>query len=207
MAGLNPNNPPTTFAAILSDAKKITALGNGTYGIDFPGDCQGGLGFVMEPNLWAVNDNLIQGPIGSQTINIVHNGPLAQLLLLYRNLWNEGLAPANAHTDNCSTWTANFAADKIGLLPGAYGFYPTWVTDKIIGHVGIAPLPGPKGGYSTFDGGDDFVIPSGAKNAFRGLGVRTVGVAAGSARAVPVARVHAGAYRHPQRGVHQGQPV
>ena len=68
------------------------------------------------------------------------------------------------HTDNCSTWTNNFGAGKIGLLPGAYGFYPTWVKDGIIGHVGIAPLPGPTGGYSTFDGGDDFVIPSGAKN-------------------------------------------
>jgi multiple sugar transport system substrate-binding protein len=27
------------------------------------------------------------------------------------------------------------------------------------------PLPGPDGGYSTFDGGDDFAIPQGAKNA------------------------------------------
>ena len=27
-----------------------------------------------------------------------------------------------------------------------------------------APLPGPNGGYSTFDGGDDFVIPAAAKN-------------------------------------------
>ena len=30
--------------------------------------------------------------------------------------------------------------------------------------IGIAPLPGPTGKYSTFDGGDDFVIPAGAKN-------------------------------------------
>lgn len=163
-AGLNPNDPPTSFAAILSDAKKITALGNGIYGIDFPGDCQGGLGFIMEPNLWAVNDNLIVGPIGHQKIHILDNLPLSQLLQLYRSLWADGLAPANAHTDNCTTWTANFGAEKIGLLPGAYGFYPTWISDKIINDVGIAPLPGPTGGYSTFDGGDDFVIPSGAKN-------------------------------------------
>jgi len=163
-AGLDPNSPPTTFAQMLTDAQKITALGNGIYGIDFPGDCQGGLGFVMEPNLWAVNDNLIVGPIGKQTINIVNNGPLTQLLQLYRNFWADKLAPPNAHTDDCSTWTANFGNEKIGLLPGAYGFYPTWVADKIIGHVGIAPLPGPTGGYSTFDGGDDFVIPAGAKN-------------------------------------------
>ena len=27
------------------------------------------------------------------------------------------------------------------------------------------PLPGPTGGYATFDGGDDLAIPTGAKNA------------------------------------------
>ena len=29
----------------------------------------------------------------------------------------------------------------------------------------MTPLPGPTGGYSTFDGGADFGIPKGAKNA------------------------------------------
>ena len=70
------------------------------------------------------NDNLIQGPIGSQTINIVHNGPLAQLLLLYRNLWNEGLAPANAHTDNCSTWTPTLLPTRSAFSRGPMASTP-----------------------------------------------------------------------------------
>jgi multiple sugar transport system substrate-binding protein len=163
-AGLNPNDPPDSFASILSDAQKITALGNGVKGFDFAGDCQGCLGFVMQPDLWAVNDNLILGPIGKQTINIVNNGPLRQLLQLYQTIWADKLAPANAQTDSGGTWPDNFGNGDVGIFPGAYGFYPTWVSDKIISQVGVAPLPGPTGGYSTFDGGDDFVIPAGAKN-------------------------------------------
>ncbi|GEM_PF-322474 len=163
-AGLNPNQPPTSFASILADAKKIQALGHGVYGFSFAGDCQGCLGFVMQPDLWAVGDNLIEGPIGHQKVNIVGNGPLRQLLQLYRDIWADKLAPANDQTDNGSTWGADFEAGKIGILPGAYGFLPGIQKAGMLADTGIAPLPGPNGGYSTFDGGDDFIIPKGAKN-------------------------------------------
>jgi|SRR5579875_219043 multiple sugar transport system substrate-binding protein len=163
-AGLNPQSPPTTWAAILSDAKKVQALGHGVYGFSFAGDCQGCLGFVMQPDLWAIGDNLIEGPIGHQTIHIVGNKPLAQLLELYHTIWADKLAPASDQTDNGSTWGDDFEAGKVGILPGAYGFLPAITKAGILKEVGIAPLPGPNGGYSTFDGGDDFVIPKGAKN-------------------------------------------
>ena len=52
-AGLNPNDPPTNYAQIVSDAKKISALGHGISGFSFAGNCQGCLGFTMLPSLWA----------------------------------------------------------------------------------------------------------------------------------------------------------
>jgi multiple sugar transport system substrate-binding protein len=164
-AGLDPNKPPTTFAAILADAKKIQALGNGISGFAFAGNCQGCLGFVMEPDLFAVNDQLIRGPIGKQTISIEGNQPLEQLLQLYRNLWNDKLVSPGTRTESGPTWGNDFEAGKVGILPGAYGFYPLMVKTGHLSDFGIAPLPGPTGSYSTFDGGDDFVIPAGAKNA------------------------------------------
>lgn len=163
-AGLNPNDPPTTFASILSDAKKITALGHGIYGFTFAGDCQGCLGFVMLPEIWATTSRLIEGPIGKQRINIANNSPLKQLLELYRTIWKDKLAPANDRTDSGGTWGADFEAGKIGIMPEGYGAYPNIIKGIGTAAAGIAPLPGPKGGYSTFDGGDDFVIPAGAKN-------------------------------------------
>lgn len=163
-AGLNPNDPPTTFAQILSDAQAINKLGNGISGFSFAGDCQGCLGFVMQPDLWAVNDDLITGPIGHQKINIAGNGPLTQLLTLYQQLYQQKLVPASDVTDSGPTWGADFEAGKVGILPGDYGFIAPIKAAGLLPNVGIAPLPGPNGKYSTFDGGDDFVIPKGAKN-------------------------------------------
>jgi multiple sugar transport system substrate-binding protein len=164
-AGLDPNKPPASFADILADATKINALGNGISGFSFPGDCQGCLGFVMEPDLFAIKDQLIRGPIGHQSIAIANNDPLKQLLQLYSTLWAQKLVPASDQTDSGPTWGADFEAGTVGILPGPYGFYPAIKKAGILSDVGIAPLPGPTGSYSTFDGGDDFVIPSGAKNA------------------------------------------
>ena len=59
-AGLNPNDPPTNYAQIMTDATKISALGHGIYGFSFAGDCQGCLGFTMLPSLWADGVHMIQ---------------------------------------------------------------------------------------------------------------------------------------------------
>lgn len=163
-AGLNPNKPPANFAQILSDAKKIQALGGGISGFAMAGNCQGCLGFVMEPSMFAVKDQLIRGPIGHQTIHITGNKPLEQTLQLYRSLWTAKVDSPGSRTETGPTWGNDFEQGKVGILPGAYGFYPLIVKAKTIKDVGIAPIPGPNGGYSTFDGGDDFIIPAGAKN-------------------------------------------
>jgi multiple sugar transport system substrate-binding protein len=163
-AGLDPNKPPANFAQILSDAKAIQKLGGGVSGFAMAGNCQGCLGFVMEPSMFAVNDQLIRGPIGHQTISIVGNKPLEQLLTLYRNLWVAKADSPGSRTETGPTWGNDFEQGKVGILPGAYGFYPLMVKAGTIKDIGVAPLPGPTGKYSTFDGGDDFVIPAGAKN-------------------------------------------
>jgi multiple sugar transport system substrate-binding protein len=164
-AGLNPNKPPATFAQILSDAQAIQKLGGGINGFSFAGDCQGCLGFTMLPDLFAIKDNLITGAIGHQKINIQNNAGLSALLQLYQTLWQTKLAPANAQTDDGTIWGQDFQAGQVGILAGGYFMYPAIIKSSVGANAGIAPLPGPNGKSSTFDGGDDFVIPKGAKNA------------------------------------------
>jgi multiple sugar transport system substrate-binding protein len=161
------NGAPTTFAEMVSDADAIQKLNiPGTHGFSFAGDCQGCLGFVMEPNLWADKDYMIKGSLPHQTASITGNGELTALLQAYQTIWKHGDAPANDQTDSGATWGDDFASGTIGLYPGPYGKYPTFVKAGHIKDFGIAPLPGQNGGTaSTFDGGDDFVIPKGAKNA------------------------------------------
>jgi multiple sugar transport system substrate-binding protein len=164
-AGLNPNAPPTNYAEIVTDAKKIAALGHGIYGFSFAGDCQGCLGFTMLPSLWAAGQHLISGPLGTQTANVAKDAPLKTMLADYRTLWADKLVPVNDQTQNGLTWGADFESGKVGILPGDYGIAAKFTTPAQKAEFADAPLPGVTGdNYSTFDGGDDFVIPAGAKN-------------------------------------------
>ena len=86
-AGLNPSDPPTNYAQIVSDAKKISALGHGIYGFSFAGNCQGCLGFTMLPSLWANGTHMIKGPLGTQTANVASDAPLKTMLAAYRTMW------------------------------------------------------------------------------------------------------------------------
>jgi multiple sugar transport system substrate-binding protein len=165
-AGLDPNSPPTTYAQILSDAQAINKLGNGVHGFTFAGDCEGCLGFTVQPGIWAAGSYLTSGPIGSQTATISNNQALVQALTLYRDMWNQKLVPDNDRTDDGPTWGQDFVAGKIGIMPGGYGQIDDLATPAQLasGEFADAPLPGAHGGYSTFDGGDDFAIPAAAKN-------------------------------------------
>ncbi|HEX3493144.1 MAG TPA: sugar ABC transporter substrate-binding protein [Streptosporangiaceae bacterium] len=164
-AGLNPNDPPTNYAQILTDAKKINALGGGIHGFSFAGNCQGCLGFTMLPSLWANNTHLISGPLGVQKANVSGDAPLQTMLAAYRTMWADKLVPLNDQTQNGLTWGADFEAGKVGILPGDYGIAAKFTTQAQKAEFADAPLPGVTGSaYSTFDGGDDFVIPAGAAN-------------------------------------------
>jgi multiple sugar transport system substrate-binding protein len=165
-AGLNPDQPPASYAQIVTDAEKIGALGHGISGFSFAGNCQGCLGFTMLPSLWADGHHLISGPLGNQTAKVAGDAPLKEMLTDYRLLWSKHLVPAADQTQNGLTWGADFEAGKVGILPGDYGFAAAFKTKAQLADFADTPLPGVSGGsYSTFDGGDDFVIPAGAKNA------------------------------------------
>jgi multiple sugar transport system substrate-binding protein len=120
----------------------------------------------MLPSLWAAGQHLIKGPLGNQTANVSGDAPLKTMLADYRTLWADHLVPLADQTQNGLTWGADFEAGKVGILPGDYGIAATFKTAAQKAEFADAPLPAVNGGsYSTFDGGDDFVIPAGAANA------------------------------------------
>ena len=164
-AGLNPDDPPASYAQIVSDAKKISALGHGISGFSFAGDCQGCLGFTMLPSVWAAGQHLISGPLGSQTADVAGNAPLKQILSYYRQLWADHLVPVADQTQNGLSWGDRFEAGKVGILPGDYGIAAKFTTAAQKAEFADAPLPAVSGGgYATFDGANDFSIPQGAAN-------------------------------------------
>src|SRR5580658_56315 len=164
-AGLNPDQPPRTFAEILADARKINSLGHGISGFSFAGDCSGCLGFTALPDIWAAGSNVIRGPVDHQTAEVAGNAAVSSLLAFYHTIWNEHLAPQSDLTDTGATWGLDFAAGTVGIFPGGYGTVINEVPAAKRSQFEDVPLPGPTGGYATFDGGDDLAIPTGAQNA------------------------------------------
>ena len=163
-AGLNPGDPPRNYAQILADARKINALSHGIHGFSFAGDCSGCLGFTVLPNIWAAHSNVIRGPLDHQTAEVQGNKVVTSTLELYRKIWAEHLAPQSDLTDTGATWGLDFTGGKVGILPGGYGTVITQVPPSKRSQFADVPLPGPNGGFATFDGGDDLAIPAGAKN-------------------------------------------
>jgi multiple sugar transport system substrate-binding protein len=163
-AGLDPSKPPDSYAAILQDARRITALGHGTYGFAFGGRCEGCLGFTMLPDIWATKTYLSYGPPQNQRAFIAGNKPLAQTLTLYRQLWTEHLSDPESRVETGVTWGQNFLAGKIGMMPLGYGQLVS-APASFRAQIGATLLPAPDGGAtSTFDGGANFGIPAGSKN-------------------------------------------
>lgn len=160
------SGPPATVTEMVTDANKIQALKlPGTYGISFAGDCQGCMAFAGLPDMWANHDYLIEGKIPNQRIDIEGNQDLTAWLNAYHSVWKNGDAPASDQTDTGTTWGKDFASGKIGIFPAGYDEYTELASGKDLKDYGIAGLPGVNGDTATFDGGDDFVIPNGAKNA------------------------------------------
>jgi multiple sugar transport system substrate-binding protein len=163
-AALDPSQPPANFAQVLADAEKIRALGPSDYGFSFAGDCPGCLTFTIVPNVYAGGGDLLKGTPGHQTATVAGNKPLSAALQLYRQLWAGHLVPQADQTQNGTTWGKDFLSGSIGMLPGGYGLVANGASAAMMSQVAIAPLPGPDGGYSTYDGGANFGIPAGAKN-------------------------------------------
>ena len=160
-AGLS--QPPASLPQILTDAQKIKALGGSNYGFSFAGDCPGCLTFTLMPNVYAGGDDVLSGQPGHEKATVAGNKSLQATLQLYQELWNSKVVPANDQTQNGTTWGKDFQAGHIGMLPGGYGAAAS-APAKMLSQFAIAPLPGPTGNYSTYDGGANFGIPAGAKN-------------------------------------------
>lgn len=163
-AGLNPDKPPASYAEILADARKITALGHGTYGFAFAGRCEGCLGFTVLPDIWATKTHLLNGQPGHETAFIQGNAPLRQTLNLYRQLWTDGLSDPESQVETGTTWGQNFLAGKIGMMALGYGPIAA-APASFRSQIGMTLLPAPSGGATaTFDGGANFGIPTGSRN-------------------------------------------
>ena len=162
-AGLDPDKAPTTMDEIHADAKKITALGNDTYGYYFSGACPGCNIFVTSPLMVASGSVMLPQKAGDKALT---GDGVAGVLTEMKAMWDEKLIPASAQADNGANFLATFETGKIGIQ-GTGGFAISALKhDKPDMNFGIGFLPGlTEGQHSAFVGGDVIAIPAKSAHA------------------------------------------
>jgi multiple sugar transport system substrate-binding protein len=159
-AGLDPEKPPTTLKELAEQATTIREkVGSDTYGTFFGGNCPGCFVFTFWPSVWAAGGQIMNEDGTESTID---DPNMAETFKIYGDLVRKGVVMPNAKTEQGPTWTGFFPKGKIGVMPmpsTTLGLMPKDMD------IGVAPIPGPDGGESTFVGGDVVGISSTSKNA------------------------------------------
>ena len=161
-AGLDPENPPSTWDEFLDAARAITALGDDTYGYSFFGNCAGCLGFIHMPFVWANGGAFFSDDKFEATIS--DEPAMREMLELFRTMWEEGLIPEGAAVDNGANFVNAFVGGNIGMAGTGNFALPIFVNDHPDLNFGVFLIPGKDGGSASFAGGDVIAIPSGTEH-------------------------------------------
>jgi multiple sugar transport system substrate-binding protein len=157
-AGLDPDKGPKTWAEIEADAAKVNALGGDVKGFYFSGSCGGCNIFTFTPLIWASGGDILSEDGSKATLD---SPQLRGAIDLYRRMVKQKFVPAGAESDNGANFFATFASGKVGINPmGAFAIGALNTQYKDIDY-GITFLPGKDGGWSSFAGGDNFVVTKG----------------------------------------------
>jgi multiple sugar transport system substrate-binding protein len=154
-AGLDPEQPPTTLAEFAEHARAVRGIGGDVYGTFWGGDCGGCYVFTYWPSIWAAEGEVMNEEGTESTID---SAEAAEVFETYRALWEEGVVEPTAINETGDQWTGFFPEGNIGVMPmpsTTLGATLEALGDDV---VGVAPIPGPDGGESTFVGGDSIGI-------------------------------------------------
>ena len=157
-AGLDPEKAPANLAEFAEDAKAIQALGkDGVYGTATGLNCGGCLVFTWFPSVWADGEEVMNE---DGTESLLNSDTAKDIYSTWNDLWESGAVLPSSQDEAGPTWTAGFTEGNVGLM-----FYPATLLSSTPFDVGVAGIPGPEGGASTFVGGDGIGISKDSKKA------------------------------------------
>jgi multiple sugar transport system substrate-binding protein len=158
-AGLDPDTPPKTMQEFAQDAETVRKkIGGDTYGTFFGGNCPGCYVFTFWPSVWAGGGNVMNEDGTASTID---DPQMKATFDIYNKLVKDDVVMPAAKDEAGPTWTGVFPKGKIGIMPmpsTTLGIMPKNMD------IGVAPIPGPTGGESTFVGGDVIGVSSTSKH-------------------------------------------
>ena len=152
-AGLDPNSPPTTWADVQADAKKIAALGNGTVGYaDYSAGNTGGWHFTAE--MYSQGGDMVTADGKKSDFNNAMG--LAVLNNLKTMRWTDNSMGAKQLLQYNDT-IQMMAGGKLGITVGAPDYFKSMQSQykADLTQFGMGPMPGGKG---TLLGGDGYMF-------------------------------------------------
>lgn len=157
-AGLDPDKAPASLEEIAADAKKIHALDKETYGFYFVANSGSWLIYDFLPHLWAAGADVLSDDGRTATID---TPAFRDTVAAYRDMWKAGAIHPTSRSGNGNNAVEAFASGKVGILmTGSY--IVNLLTSKYPDvKFAVAPIPGPKGGASSFAGGDTLALIKG----------------------------------------------
>ena len=162
-AGLDPDNPPTTWDEMLEAMRAINALGDDIFGYWFSMNCAGCNAFTFLPFIWASGGDVLSDDYASATI--AEDPIVREALAFYNTIWEEGLVPEGASIDNGSNFASAFAGGNIGMSGTGNFALSLYQNDHPDLNFGVFHIPGRDGGAASFGGGDVIAIPAGTEHA------------------------------------------
>lgn len=155
-AGLDPDRPPTSLHELAGAAAAVDALGDDVGGLYFPGDCGGCLAFTVFPSIWAAGGTVMNEDGTEATFD---SPEAVEVLSIYHDMWTDGSMMSESRNESGATQNAAFEAGTAGFaLLGSKALGTIPENDGL--EIGVAAIPGPDGGASTFVGGDVIGISS-----------------------------------------------
>ncbi|MGW6014759.1 ABC transporter substrate-binding protein [Streptomyces sp. NPDC055210] len=158
-AKLDPEKPPASLAEWDRQARAVDKLGGGVDGTFFGGNCGGCGVFTWWPSIWAAGDEVLNEDGTAATLD---SATAEQVYAAYRGWVQDDIVAPGARDETGTTWTGVFPKGKVGVMPmpsTTLGLMPKDLD------LGVAPIPGPGGGKSTFVGGDAIGISATSKSA------------------------------------------
>jgi multiple sugar transport system substrate-binding protein len=156
-AGLNPNEPPTTWAEVRADAKKISALGNGIVGYaDYSTSNQGGWHFTTE--LYSLGGTMVTPNGLSANFN---NALGREVLLDLHNMRWVDKSMGTKQLLQIPDLEEMMGANQLGMYVAAPDNIPTIVQSygNSYDNIGISALPGTNGpAKATLLGGGAYLF-------------------------------------------------
>lgn len=155
-AGLDPNSPPTTWADVRTDAKKIAALGNGVAGYgDYSKSNTGGWHFTAE--MYSLGGDVAkQGSDGSWKADFNNDKGRQVLQQLHDMRWTDD-SMGQKQLLEWADLLQMMGANKLGMYVATSDNIPT-ISTQYKGNAqdyGLGPIPG---GAGTLAGGAGFMF-------------------------------------------------